>query len=320
MPAASNQTQALPTDFARVAIPGAILSNSWPDARNHEGGTLHAIERTLTECPFFEAIQTLDIRFPAERRAIARMLANRHIPHTYTLTRLLAEHHLSLSSLDQVERQRAVTLVRASFDEALETGAHIVAIIPGVRPVDPSRRIEALAALADSLEQLAEASAAGPGLELVIEPLDYEAHKRNTLGTTAEAVALCRRLARRGLPLSLCLDTSHLILNGEDSVAAVDLAREFISEFHFCNPVLDRTSPLFGDQHPPFGPPGVVDVDRVAAIMAGLWRSGYLNESNRPRVYAEVLKPAHLDPSATLAHCQHVLTAGWAGATHLLSS
>ena len=310
---------AVPVDFASVARPGAILSNAWPHARSVEGGTLHAIEQCLTRWPFFQAIQTLDVPYPAERRAIGRMLAGRDIPYSYTLTRLLAEHKVNLSSLDPGERRRAVTLVRNSFDDALEAGTHIVAFIPGARPAEPLRRAEALDALARSLEELAEAARAVPGLVLLLEPLDYEAHKRNTLGTTAEAVALCERLAARQLALSLCLDTSQLILNEEDPVAAARQAAAFTPEFHFCNPVLDRTSPFYGDQHPPFGPPGVVDVDRVAAIMAGLWRIGYLGPSTRPRVFAEVLKPAHLDSPDTLNHCLGILSDGWTRARRLLT-
>lgn len=309
----------VPAAFADVARPGAILSNAWPNARSVEGGTLHAIEQCLTKWPFFQAVQTLDVPYPAERRAIGRVLAGRRLPWSYTLTRLLAEHKLNLSSLDPAERLRAVALVRKCFDDALEAGTPIIAFIPGARPAEPGRRREALDALTRSLEELAEAARSVPELVLLIEPLDYEAHKRNTLGTAAEAVAICRRLADRQLRLSLCLDTSHLILNEEDPVAAAELAAPYMPEFHFCNPVLDRASPLYGDQHPPFGPPGVVDVDRVAAIMAGLWRVGFLHPARRPRIFAEVLKPAHLDSPATMDHCLGVLSEGWARARRLLS-
>ncbi|MBL9215605.1 MAG: sugar phosphate isomerase/epimerase [Opitutaceae bacterium] len=274
----------------------------------------------LARHPLFEAYQTVDIPFAAERRAIKRLIGDRGRVHTYTLTRVYAELNVSLSALDAGVRQRAIDATVTQFEHAQEAGARVVAVISGPRPADPAKRAEALAGLEDSLAQLAAAITRFPGLELLIEPLDHEAHKRNTLGTTPEAVAICRRLASRQLRLNLCLDTSHLILNGEDTLEAVGQARDFITEFHFCNPVLDRASPIYGDQHPPFGPPGVVGFPEIASLLAGLYRIGYLSTKARPRVYCEVLKSATLDSMPVVAHCQEALLSGWAQARRILTA
>lgn len=307
-----------PREFDRVALPGAIVSNAWPQARAKEGDTLRALETVMAQFPFFAAFQTLDVPYPAERRAIAQLLQKQPAPWSYTLTRLLNEKGANLSSLDPANRQLAIALALECLDQAEEAGSKILAFISGARPADPAQRPAALRALESSLEVLAAAAARRPGFVLLIEPLDYEAHKRNTLGSTGEAVAICRRLA--GSAVRLCLDTSHLILNGEDVVAAVEQARGFVAEFHFCNPVLDRASPLYGDQHPPFGPPGVVDTEQVAAILAGLYRAGYLSTADRPRVFAEVMKPDRLESVAVMAHCQDVLRSGWNRAREILTS
>jgi sugar phosphate isomerase/epimerase len=302
--------------FTRVAQPGVVVSNAWPHSRKTEGATLRAITAVLEGFPFFEAFQTVDIPFAAERQAIRRLLGDQGRPHTYTLTRVLGEQKLNLSSLDPANRKRAIETVVTQFNHAEEVGANTVAVISGNRPADPALRSHALGALEDSLEQLAAAITRHRGLELLIEPLDYEAHKRNTLGSTDEAVAICRRLAAKQLRLALCLDTSHLILNGEDTVAAVASAREFITEFHFCNPVTDRTSPVFGDQHLPFGAPGVVGVDEMATLMSGLHRTGYLTPEVRPRVYCEVMQSGETTSLAVVRHCQESLLAAWSRARH----
>jgi sugar phosphate isomerase/epimerase len=299
------------TRFEQVAQPGVVISNAWPQSRAKEGATLQAIEEVLAGYPFFEAYQTVDIPYPAERRAIRRLLGDKGRPHTYTLTRVLGEQKLSLSSLDPANRQRAIDTVIAQFADAEEAGANTVAVISGGRPTEPARRDEALRALEDSLGQLAAAITRHPGLELLIEPLDYEAHKRNTLGSTAEAVAICRRLAARQLRLALCLDTAHLLLNGEDPVAAVASARDFITEFHFCNPVLDRSSALYGDQHPPFGAPGLVGIEEIAAWLGALLRDGYLNAGARPRIYCEVMQMGGMTSLEVVAHCQEALLTAW---------
>jgi sugar phosphate isomerase/epimerase len=294
-----------------------VVSNAWPQSRATEGATLRALEEVLARFPFFEAFQTVDVPFAAERRSIRQLLGGH--PHTYTLTRILAEQKLNLSSLDPENRGRAVATMIAHFDHAAEAGAGMVAVISGARPADRTQRAAALDALEDSLAQLC-AAAADRDLELLVEPLDYEAHKCQTLGTTEEALAICRRLAARNLRLSLCLDTAHLLLNGEDSVAAVEAARDFLAEFHFCNPVTDRASPLYGDQHPPFGPPGLLGTEEIAAILADLRRTGFLDSNTRPRIYCEVMKPAAMDSCAVIAHCQEALVSGWARARQLLNS
>ena len=297
--------------FDQVAQPGVVISNAWPQSRATEGATLHAIEEVLARFPFFEAFQTVDVPYSAERRAIRALLGGRNRPHTYTLTRVLAEKKVSISSLEPANRKSAVETVIGQFAHAEESGATTVAVISGARPADPSQRADALRALEDSLAQLAEAITHFPRIELLIEPLDYEAHKRNTLGSTDEAVGICRRLASKNLRLALCLDTAHLILNGEDTIAAVASARDFITEFHFCNPVTDRNSPVFGDQHLPFGAPGVVGIHEIAVFMSGLRQTGYLSPEVRPRVYCEVMQSGDMTPLAVVAHCQDALLTAW---------
>jgi len=297
--------------FTQVAQPGAVISNAWPHSRGTEGATLRAIEEVLAIHPFFEAFQTVDIPYQAERRQIRRLLGDRRHPHTYTLTRVLGEKKVSLSSLDPTNRQLAVDTVIKQFEHAAEAGANTVAIISGARPIEADKRTAALGLLEDSLAQLATAITQYPGMELLIEPLDYEADKRNTLGSTSEAVDICRRLAARQLRLALCLDTAHLILNKEDTVSAVTQARDFITEFHFCNPVTDRTSAVYGDRHIPFGPPGVVGIEEIAKFMAGLHREGYLVPAVRPRVYCEVMQAAPMTPMGVIRHCEHSLLNAW---------
>lgn len=301
--------------LAQIAQPGVVISNAWPHSRNEEGATLRAIEEVLAAYPWFEAYQTVDVPFAAERRAIRRLLSDRGRPHTYTLTRVLGERKLNLSSLDAENRHEAVRAVIEQFEHAGEIGARTVAVISGPRPVQPAQRFQALEALEDSLTRLAGAIARHPGLELLIEPLDCDADKRNTLGFTTEAVAICRRLAAQGLRLALCLDTSHLLLNGEEVVAAVSCARDFITEFHFCNPVLDRGSPSYGDRHIPFGPPGAVDTTEVSRLLAALFRTGYLSAAARPRIYCEVLQSPPMASMAVVEHCQATLLSAWASLT-----
>jgi sugar phosphate isomerase/epimerase len=299
----------MPANFSAVAQPGVMISNAWPDSRQTRGATQRAIEQVLATHPFFEAFQTVDIPFADERREVRRLVHDAGRPHTYTLTRVLAESRLNLSSLDTDVRRRSCEMVIQKLDEALEAGANTVGLISGPRPA--VARSEALRTLEDSMATICRAAQSRDGLEILLEPLDFEAHKRCTLGTVVEAVAICDRLEKSGLRLKLCLDVAHMVLNREDILAAVALARPHLLEFHFCNAVTDPTHPLFGDHHLPFGPPGVVGFDDIAQLMRGLAADHFFSAQNRPHVFCEVWKPKDGESLAVVAHCEEALREGW---------
>ncbi len=305
------------SSIATVIRPGVMISNAWPQSRATAGATARAIASVLSEHPFFECFQTVDVPTAEERQEIRRLLRDHGHPLTYTLTRVLGERGLSLSSLDASNRALAREVVIAQMPAAVEAGAQALCVISGPRPRDPAARGDALAALEDSLARVcAAARETAPGLEILIEPLDHSAHKRNTLGSTAEAVGICERLAARGIELELCVDTAHLVLNEESPVRAVTQARKHIAEFHFCNCCVDRSHPMFGDRHLPFGAPGVVDEAQIGAWMRQLRQLDFFNAATRPRVFCEVWKPDAMDSLAVVAHCEAALKNGWALGTN----
>jgi sugar phosphate isomerase/epimerase len=252
----------------------------------------------------------VDIPFPAERQAVRRVLHGAGHPHTYTFTRVLAEQGLNLSSLDARVRKRSVQVMAGRLEDAVECGASSVTVISGPRPQASDQRADALKGLEEALGELSGAAGAA-GLSLVIEPLDCEAHKRNTLGTTPEAVAMCDRLRAAGRPVQLCVDTAHLLLNSEDIPGAVTAARPHLLEFHFCNAVTDPSHPLFGDRHLPFGAPGRVGLPEVARWMRELAAMGFLSHETRPRVFCEVMASEVIGALEVVAHCEQSLREAW---------
>jgi sugar phosphate isomerase/epimerase len=183
--------------------------------------------------------------------------------------------------------------------------------VSGNQPEDPALRSKALEGLEEAMEQVCLAASRRGDMGVVIEPLDYFAHKKATLGSTDEAIEICRRLDGSGLKLSLCIDTAHLILNREDVVKAVEKARPHMVDFHFCNAVTDTNHDLFGDRHLPFGAPGEVDVDVIAGIMTAFSKSGFLSSGHRPRIFCEVMTQEGMEPMGTVAHCQDSLEQAW---------
>lgn len=293
-----------------VTRPGLMISQTWPNSRERPGRTLEVIELAL-KGEFFQALQTVEIPYSDERRRVASLLEAEQLPLTYCITRVLNENGLNLSDLDEVNRRKSCEQAIRCLEDAREAGAVGVSLVSGAAPLDPRKRAEALARLTDSLEYICRAARAEPALKIVIEPLDFEAHKKATLGSTQEAVAICQALEQDGLDSWLCLDMAHMLLNGEDPVESLAVAKSYVAEYHFCNCVLDPTHQLFGDWHLPFGPPGVVDVDSIANIMQGLVAIDFFNTTDRPPIFCEVLKREQDESPAVMQHCRDTLQQAW---------
>jgi sugar phosphate isomerase/epimerase len=297
----------LPDDVTAAFEIGVMTSNAFPKTRETPGATLRAIGDLLARFPGFRVVQTVDIVFADERRAVRERVHDAGLAHTYVLTRVLQEENLS--ALDPAARVRAVQAVLRALEGAGEAGANVVGLVSGPAPADAALRPRALDALEASLREIGRA-AGERGLTVEIEPLDVAAHKRGALGRTAEAVAICERLVKEGLPLALCLDSAHLWLNDEAVPAAIEAARPHLLDFHFCNAITDRAHPLFGDHHLPFSVPGRMTVDAIAdglrALLPRRETSG-----PRPRVSCEVRTPSGQDPLALIAECNRMLQAGW---------
>jgi sugar phosphate isomerase/epimerase len=296
--------------FKDVVVPGVLISQVWPTSREREGATVAAIRAVLDD-GFFEAFQTVEVPYAGERREIARLLSEKGYPLTYCITRVLNEGKCNLSDLDTANRERSYQRAITALDDAQEIGARSLAIVSGPGPADPARRPEALEGLADSVRHLCRAAGTQHDIEVILEPLDYAAHKKGALGTTDEALAICERVEKEGSQLLLCLDTAHMYLNGEDPVTQVDKAGDRVREFHFCNCVTDESHELFGDRHLRFDQPGRMNTETMARTMKDLLACGFFSEDKKAYVFCEVLTVGDRSPQDTLAHCKDTLLAAW---------
>ena len=293
-----------------VTRPGLMLSQVWPDSRERQGNTVNAMELAMRSGQF-AAFQTVEVPEAAERRVIRQLIVDGDYHYTYCLTRILNENGLNLSSLDRAVRARSSELVAASLDQAREAGADSVSVVSGPRPQHEIERRQALDALAESMRAVIRAALEPPAITVLLEPLDVTAHKRMTLGYTAEAVAICDRLAREGLPLRLSLDSAHILLNQELPADALRCSLSHIADFHYCNCVTDESDPLFGDRHLPFGPPGVVDITAIAEMMKAQSDMGYFGVDRRPVVMCEVLNQNDGDAEKLMQYCIDTMQAAW---------
>jgi len=299
-----------------VTRPGLMLSQVWPRSRERDGETHRALE-TAIGIDRFAAYQTVEIPYRTERRAVGRAIRDQGLQYTYCLTRVLADNELNLSSLQENTRRRSCEQVFRCLDHAREAGADSVSLTSGARPDEEAERQQALQALAESMKAIVKKAVEPPAVSILLEPLDVVAHKRMTLGYTQEAVDLCRQLASEDLRLQISLDTAHTILNNEAPEKCLLLAKEYVSDFHYCNCVTDKSSALYGDNHIPFGPPGVVDVERISRIMKAQMDMSYFDSIRRPVIMCEVLNSDDHDPEGLMHYCIDTMEAAWSKANDI---
>ncbi len=293
-----------------IARPGLMVSQTWPDARKCEGETRRAVEEVLRH-GYFTAIQTSDVPFPAERKALAEIVSRHGLASTYSLSNLLLDQRLDLAGTDESTRRRGWSTVAAALDSAVEAGADTVSLSIGPGPAEGPLKTSALLHLAESLYRLAQTAKQYPGLRLLIEPFDQDPRQRNPLDATADSVVLCRKLAGRGVPLYLCLDTAHLTLNKESVGPALRSAIPFVLELQFCNCVTDPHDEHFGERGIPFGAPGFLDVHAMGDILREALDARFLDPVRKPLLFCDVHKTATEDPHHLMDVCEAMFHGAW---------
>jgi sugar phosphate isomerase/epimerase len=288
-----------------------MISQTWPTACDSDGATLDAFVQVI-EDGFFQALQTVHVSSPAERHRIADLVRQTGLHYTYNLARLQNKQGLNLSSLNHPARMKSVEVVAALLDDAREAGASSVCVVSGPRPQGEAERVAGLESLQDSMERIAGAAMVSPRVELLIEPLDYFADKKHTLGTVREGLELCNSVNLQGQNLGLCVDTAHMMLNGEQfadrpgsnlgqpvvAAGKPDLLLQFVREFHLCNAVTEAHHPFFGDRHLRFGTPGGLGEEDLATVLSDVIHLRGVGTEPVLRVYCEVLNSSPSDQDA----------------------
>lgn len=297
------------TQLYDVARPGMMVSQLSPLANETEGETLRVVECVLAT-DFFQAIQTVEVRSARERREVGAVVAAAGCTMTYCMARMQYRQELNLSDLEETARLRAVDALRDALDQAREQQANYLMLISGPAPRNSALRPRALGGLADSLDLLCVAAAQAPAVTILVEPLDVTVHKKGTLGYTGEAVQLVRKLRATHANIALCLDTSHMLLNGENPVSCLRRAGDLAPELHICNCCLDPAHDSYGDQHIPLGVPGPLDLRGVGEVLRAASEIGYLSPDARPGLYYETPN-RNADVAGAVGGYRRVLEYAW---------
>ncbi|WP_179134584.1 sugar phosphate isomerase/epimerase family protein [Oceanobacillus timonensis] len=265
-------------------IPSLLIPEIFFPVKDKAGFTAD-IMKQLSEEGFYRAFEIGDVSQVAERKQIADLATENQYEITQWLTFLIDKNGLDVSSTDSKLRKESVKQLTESIYGAAECGASNIAFVTGADPGVKLRK-DAMEGLYESVCEICE-EAAAYHMNVLVEPLDRDAHKKRIIGPTNEAVGFIHRVEKQYKNIGLAFDTAHAALNGEDIHEALEEAKHETHQIHFSNAVLDKKNHLYGDNHMPLGEPGFLTIDKIASALRKADELGIKKEEGL-RVAAEV--------------------------------
>jgi sugar phosphate isomerase/epimerase len=285
---------------------------AFPQTIGGEGPIVETLTK-IAEDPFFGAVEITWIKDPRLRAAAKDILQASHLQVGYGAQPAVLLGKLNPNSLDEEERQDAVSQLKVCLDEAAEIGARRMAFLSGKDPGEEGRSA-ALDALVRSVKELS-AYARDHGLALTIETFDREIDKRALIGPSDVSASFAARVREDYPEFGLMYDLSHQPLLFEQAEPALTLLKDHLVHIHVGNCVVQPGLPGYGDLHPRFGwPGGENDVDELVDFVRALFKVGYLGKDpdERPWVGFEV-KPQneHETSEQVIAGTQRTWEQAW---------
>ncbi|MFC1798383.1 sugar phosphate isomerase/epimerase family protein [Thermodesulfobacteriota bacterium] len=276
-----------------ICTPGLVICQLFPNARKTKGVNIAAM-RHAAGLNFYGAFEIADTLDRNERKEIKTFVQEREVKLVYWLSFIQYDAGISISALDENERTEAIGRLIEQIPNAFECGADFIGFISGP-DVAIDRRNEAKKQLSKSIREMVHAAKQFGPMRFLLESLDREAHKKNLIGPTNEAVNLILQLRDTVPELYLNFDVAHIKLLAEEPIESLSTAIGVISEIHLANCVDNPKSPLFGDNHIPIGDPGFLTSEYIADLFKKGLDLGFLGPT-KPVVSPEVFCAEGDDP------------------------
>ena len=297
---------------------GLVVSAFFPEVRERKGPVLE-VARKLAADPFFQALEFSGAEDPGTQRELARVFAGSGKTLTFSGGTYCYLGQNNLHDLDEERRQGAVRNVERIVDEASGYGCRVLYVM-GFEAPGPQVRGLALEKFASSLTGLGEyARRKNPSSPLTISVENFYVLREVPflIGPTVDFARMLRDLRRKVPNLGLTFDTSHILQLGEDLPSTYLEVRDVIAHVHLSNCLIrDRSSPFYGDKHPPYGFPGSeIGIGELAAFLKVLRDAGHFSRTfptGKPVLSLEVITPAGQAPEAALAEAKEAFRRVWA--------
>ncbi len=226
----------------------------------------------LSSLNYYQAVETGFFFEPANIRRVRDYCRQNNWELTMWATPTLLAENLNLSTLDAELREKSVKRTIELLNYAMECGADKIGLPSGSDPGEGERE-EAKKVFFDSMCRIANHLSSDPTKQVLVEPLDRHAHKKQLIGPIREAVEWFAPLHQECPNTFIHWDSAHEALGGIDLIESLRVAKPFLSQLHLCNAVTDPGHPMYGDWHmdmgqaPEFKSPGYMTPELGAAIL-----------------------------------------------------
>lgn len=288
---------------------GIVHFMAFPTALRGEGPIAESVSK-IAEDDFFTAIELTWVKDAAEKKKTKAILEASALAVAYAAQPAVLTTPLNPNSLDDVERQKAVNILKQEIDSAYYMNAVGIAFLSGKDPGDAQRK-DATAALVATTQELCDYAKSKGDLKVVLETFDRAIDKKSLIGPSDEAAAFAEAVNRGNF--GLMVDLSHLPIQFESAKETLANVKDYLVHAHVGNCIMkDSNHPGYGDMHPRFGiEGGENDVEELTEFLAALFDIGYLGEGKQPFVSFEV-KPLEGETSElVIANAKRTMREAW---------
>lgn len=257
--------------MSQKLLPSGHLLEMFMPYRNDEERMLNVLRKAI-EKDFYKGVELGSFYDRYNRMYVRNILEENGLHGTTFVTPYVKEKKLALCDLDEARRREAIELCKMHANFAAECGYTNFGIPSGDDPGDKDRAA-AKKIMAESMVELAD-YVKGLGLNLTLEPLDRYAFKKQLIGPMRESMMWFAPIHEACPNAYIHWDSAHEALGKTELMESLDLAGQYIAQFHLCDAITDENHPCFGDLH--------MDVARAPE-----WKTeGFLT----PEVGAKILK------------------------------
>lgn len=296
---------------------GLVVQAFFSQARERKGPALE-ITRKLAADPFFQALEISGVEERALQRELAGIVRASGKRLVFSGAGYCRGGGHNLHDLEEGRREKAVQQVKKIIDEACDYGCSILYVMGFEAPAPPDcdRAREKFArSLADLSDYARGENPAAPPT-LSVENFYLLTDTPFLIGPTLDVARMLRELRPRYPNLGLTFDTSHILQLKEDLASTFARVEDVIAHIHLSNCLLqDRSSPFYGDKHPPYGFPGSeIGIPELAGFLGTLKAQGYFRRTfptGKPVLSLEVITPPGRNPEAVLTEAKKDFQKAW---------
>lgn len=256
-------------NFLRLGVNHHMLyADVIKDSREH----FRTLEIVLAD----SRLDLVDMWYPWDiREACVKSVLDSGKTIYYNMGNRAGQRPLAPASTDKDYRDYTLTVYKDELERAKLVNAQ--KIITNSGPNDVENRDRCKDYLVEFYIELCKCA---EPIIVVIEPTDWDTSKRKLIGSSKEAVEICRRVREAGCDnMASMIDMCHIPLMHETIAQAVADTGDYLEHIHLGNCVIDPQSPFYGDKHPGLGiEGGVFGVFDIAELFRLCLANGYFTK------------------------------------------